>query len=338
MAEVLSQSQIDALLSAARSGEMNLNAATEEKAEKKYRKYDFYSPRKFTKDRIKMLNGIFENYTRIVNSRINALLHTTCEVTVESVEEQRYYEFSNALSDGDVLTLADVELSDKTKVDEEPVLIHFTTTLMLNMMDRLMGGQGEESDQIPVGYNFTSLELKLYESMVKDLIQILGGSWENYIDLNFIFRRIEANPTLVQLIGLDETVVIVGINIKFSNSSGRMSICLPGMMLSNIFTRIMALNQEGRGLGEDNSEEIMDILRDSTLEITAELGRTELELKDIYFLNVGDVINLGHAVSQPVQLYIGNRPWFSGKMGTQGDNMAIKISETHYMHNNREER
>ena len=107
MAEVLSQSQIDALLSAARSGEMDLSASSEKKAEKKYRKYDFYSPRKFTKDRLKMISGVFENYTRIINSRINGLLHTTCEIAVESVEEQRYYEFSNALSEGDVLTLAD---------------------------------------------------------------------------------------------------------------------------------------------------------------------------------------------------------------------------------------
>ena len=104
MAEVLSQSQIDALLSAARSGEMNLNRSDQD-TEKKYRKYDFYSPRKFTKDRLKMISGVFENYTRIINSRLNGLLHTTSEITVESVEEQRYYEFSNALSAGDVLTL-----------------------------------------------------------------------------------------------------------------------------------------------------------------------------------------------------------------------------------------
>ena len=61
MAEVLSQSQIDALLNAARSGEMDLTASAENKSEKKYRKYDFNSPRKFTKDRLKMISGIFEN-------------------------------------------------------------------------------------------------------------------------------------------------------------------------------------------------------------------------------------------------------------------------------------
>lgn len=330
MAEVLSQSQIDALLSAARSGEMDLNRSDQD-AEKKYRKYDFYSPRKFTKDRLKMINSVFENYTRIINSRINGLLHTTSEISVESVEEQRYYEFSNALSDGDVLTLADVDVQGVRETEETPVLFHLSTGLVLNMMDRLMGGEGEGTANAPAGYSFTALELKLYEDILKDMIGILGGSWENYIDLNFAFRRVESNPTLVQLIGLDETVVIIGISIKFSNASGRMSICLPGMMLTNIFAQISALNQVGRGAGENHSEEIMDILRDSRLEITAELGRTQLTLQDIYYLNVGDVVDLGHPTQVPVNLYIGGQPWFNGKLGTQGGNMAVKILDTYHV-------
>ena len=330
MAEVLSQSQIDALLSAARSGEMDLSASAEKKTEKKYRKYDFYSPRKFTKDRMKMISGIFENYTRVINSRINGLLHTTCDVTVESVEEQRYYEFSNALSDGDVLALADVLLEDGGQTEEQPVLLHFSTTLMLSMMDRLMGGEGDLDTGLPDGYNFTDLELKLYESIVRDLLSVLGGSWENYIDLAFKFRRVETNPTLVQLIGVDETVVIIGINIKFSNCSGQMNFCLPASVLSTIFTRIAAANQAGRGAGEDNSEEILDILKDSELDISAELGRTQLRLQDIYYLHPGDVIDLGRPTTEPIYLYIGGRPWFNGKMGTLNNNMAVKIGETYH--------
>ena len=91
MAEVLSQSQIDALLNSMQGG--NSAPPKEDAPEKKYRKYDFKSPRKFTKDRLKMLGGIFDNYSRIINTRINGLLHANCEVEVESVEEQRYYEF-----------------------------------------------------------------------------------------------------------------------------------------------------------------------------------------------------------------------------------------------------
>ena len=142
MAEVLSQSQIDALLNAARSGEMNLDTPSEESTEKKYRKYDFYSPRKFTKDRLKMLNSIFEGYARVINSRINALLHTSCEIEVDSVEEQRYYEFSNALTESDVLSLANIDL-EKLQEDS-PILVHLATPVLLSMMDRLMGGEGEQ--------------------------------------------------------------------------------------------------------------------------------------------------------------------------------------------------
>ena len=336
MAEVLSQSQIDALLHAAQSGGMDLNQS-EEKKEKKYRKYDFYSPRKFTKDRMKMIGGIFENYTRIINSRLNALLHTTSEISVEVVEEQRYYEFSNALSDGDVLAVADVTVQGVLATEDTPVLIQLNTGVALNMMDRLMGGEGEDSDNVPVGYTYTDMELKLYENIIKDLIAVMGGSWENYIDLEFSFRKVEPNPTLVQLVGLDETVVIVGIGIRFPNASGHMNICLPGMMLSGVFAQILALNHVGHGTGEDNSDEIMDILRNSSLEVTAELGRTQLTLRDIYTLNVGDVVDLGHATKDPVNLYIGGQPWFIGKLGTQGDNMAVKIWNSCHMQEREEE-
>lgn len=325
MAEVLSQSQIDALLSAARSGEMDLGSQAE--PEKKYRKYDFYSPRKFTKDRIKMLNGIFESYTRIINSRLNGLLHTSCEIQVDSVEEQRYYEFANALGEGDVLTLTHMEL--KGKAEETPTLFHVTTPVMLSMMDRLMGGDGDVDEELPVDYSFTDMELKLYEGIVKDLVDLLGGSWENYIQMEFKLDRIETNPTLVQIIGLDETVVIIGITLQFPNNTGRLSICLPGMMLTNIFAEISRENPGRRSSAEDSSESIFESLRDSELEIVAELGHTQIKLNDLYHLNVGDVINLNHPKDSPIQLSIGGYRWFDGHMGSFSKNVAIKITEIH---------
>ena len=333
MSEVLSQNQIDALLNAMRSGEKDPVEEKMESQEKRYRKYDFYSPRKFTKDRLKMLNGIFENYTRIITSRINGWLHTICEVEVESIEEQRFYEFSNALTEGDVLALADVYSDQEDlETEETPVILHFSTSLMLSMMDRLMGGDGEPDKRLPNSYHFTDLELRLYETIAQNLTSVLGGSWENYLPLSFQFRRTENNPTLVQLIGLDETVVIVSINLKFPNCEGRMSVCLPGMVLTNLFSKITALNQSGRSAGEAHKEDILDILRGSNLEITAELGRTTLELRDIYYLNLGDIIALGHPKEEPIYLRIGGSPWFGGKMGVQKNNVAIKIGQVYHNH------
>ena len=326
MAEVLSQSQIDALLNAARSGELDVDKPAEKSEEKKYRKYDFYSPRKFTKDRLKMLNSIFEGYARVINSRINALLHATCEIEVDSVEEQRYYEFSNALTESDVVALAKIDL-EKLQ-GEDPILVHMDTPVVLSMLDRMMGGEGEPDPTISSDYNLTDLELNMYEDLISDLIPILGNSWENYITIHFDYVRTEVNPTLVQLIGYEETVVIVGLNIKFPNCSGRMSLCLPGEMLTNIFTEI-SKSTSRRSTGEDRSEEIFGSLRESELEIVAELARTRILLSDLYPLNVGDVVNIKRPKDTPVFLNIGGRRWFDGKMGISNKQVAVKIGETY---------
>ena len=326
MAEVLSQSQIDALLNAARSGELDVDKPAEKSAEQKYRKYDFYSPRKFTKDRLKMLNSIFESYARVINSRINALLHATCEIEVDNVEEQRYYEFSNALTESDVVALAEIDQAQLQ--GEDPILVHMDTPVVLSMLDRMMGGEGDPDPTISSEYNLTDLELNMYDSLIADLIPILGSSWENYITLRFSYVRTEVNPTLVQLIGYDETVVIVGLNIKFPNCTGRMSLCLPGEMLTNIFTEI-SKNTSRRTTGEDKSEEIFDSLRGSELEIVAELARTRILLSDLYHLNVGDVVDIKRPKDSPVFLNIGGRRWFDGKMGTSNRQVAVKIGETY---------
>ena len=326
MAEVLSQSQIDALLNAARSGELDVDKPAEKSEEKKYRKYDFYSPRKFTKDRLKMLNSIFESYARVINSRINALLHATCEIDVDSVEEQRYYEFSNALTESDVVALAEID-QEKLQGDD-PILVHMDTPVVLSMLDRMMGGEGDPDPTVPNDYKLTDLELNMYDDLIADLIPILGGSWENYMTLHFSYVRTEVNPTLVQLIGYDETVVIVGLNIKFPNCTGRMSLCLPGVMLTNIFSEI-SKNTTRRTSGEDKSDEIFGSLRESELEIVAELARTRILLSDLYHLNVGDVVDIKRPKDSPIFLNIGGRRWFDGRMGTSNKQVAVKIGETY---------
>ena len=325
MAEVLSQSQIDALLNAARSGEMDLEAPALE-PEKKYKKYDFYSPRKFTKERLKMLNSIFESYARVSNSRLNALLHATCEIEVESVEEQRYNEFSNALTESDVVALAKI---DQEKLQEEtPILVHMDTGVALTIIDRMIGGDGAPEPDLPSDYKLTDLELNIYEDVISQLISIMGGSWENYMPMEFSYVRTEVNPTMVQLIGFDETVVIVSIRIKFPNCQGTMSLCLPGVMLANIFSEI-SKNNTRRSSGEDKSDEIFGSLRESDMEIIAELARPRVLLSDIYHLNVGDVLDIKRPKDAPVYLNIGGRRWFDGRLGVHNKQMAVKIGETY---------
>ncbi len=341
MSEVLSQSQIDALLSSMRSGD-NVEQAEDKQPEKKYRKYDFTTPRKFTKDRIKMLNGIFENYTRVVSSRLNAQLRTACEVEVESIEEQKFYEFNNALTEGDVLAMVNVTIQSRepggaVMEGPDPVMVYLSTSTALGMMDRLMGGDGEIDRGIASDYVYTNLELQLYEHLIKDIIGLMGASWENYAPVSFEYERTEVNPTLVQLLNLDETVVLVDMKMQFSNSEGRMSVVLPSSVLTSVFGEVNRESMGRKVASEDHSEEIFDNLRDSNLEIIAQLGETSLTLSDVYHLSVGDVVDLGRPKDSPVFLQIGGYQWFTGRIGTHKKNMAIKIDEVCYSAEQRSE-
>lgn len=325
MAEVLSQSQIDALLQAAFNPEPDKPPPP---PKEKYQKYDFRSPRKYTKERLKMLNGVFDNYAKVLTTRINALVHSTCEVTVDTVDEQRYYEFSNALLEGSVVSLAYLRLDGER--EDTPVIICATPNIMISMFDRLCGGAGNVDD-LPSDYAFTNVDLTLYANLITEFISLMGGSWENYLHLNFEFGRVETNPTLVQLIGLEETVVVVSIDVKFTNVSGRIDICLADEVLSKIFEGIAKQNRAMRRQLEDHSEEIYGHLEETDLVITAELGRTWLRLRDIYTLNVGDVIDMNIKADSAVSLWIGERQWFTGLMGVDEKHVAVKIRDVHHI-------
>ena len=330
MPEVLSQSQIDALLSSMGGGGGDPAPTEPDKPEeKKYPKYDFYSPKKFTSDRLKMISSVFESYVRILSSRLNTMLHMPCELEVDSVEEQRYFEFSNALSERDVLTLVQDSMNDGG--EKEPILLHMTTNVMLSMQDRQMGGNGDLGTEVNSDYQYTDIELRLYRDFMCQMIESMSSAWKNYIDIDFQFHRIEVNPTLVQLIGLEEAVVIVGITIQTPVSAGRFSICLPGTLLSSIFSLMNRETASMRQPSERDSAEIMTNLRTSDLEITAELQHITLHLEDIYHLHVGDVISLDQPKDSKVFLNIGGKRWFDGKMGVFKKNKAVQIDTTYVL-------
>ena len=147
MADVLSQSQIDALLKSMGSGGDSAPEETEKEVKKekavteeiKYSKYDFYSPRKFTKDKMKILTSVFENYARIITSQINGVFRVMTDITVMEVQERRYYEYVNSLNENDAVTLVDATIQDVSK-NLVPLMIYVSPGLVITLVDHMLGG------------------------------------------------------------------------------------------------------------------------------------------------------------------------------------------------------
>lgn len=327
MAEVLSQSQIDALLNSLQGADEPIDEIDKKANDTKYRKYDFYSPKKFTKDKLKILKSIFDNYSRMAGSQINGLFRTSSELSVVTVEEQRYYEFANALSDNDVLTIVNVTVPNISQ--SPPLLINASMSLMLSLIDRMLGGVGEEAD-IDEYYTYTEIEMALYRKVIQYLIGALKDSWSSYINLNFVMDRLEENPGMFQEIGVDETIVIVVIDVELKECTGRLNVCIPGSLLMNIFEIMDKKKHNALGdelKSQDNRQEILNSIKSSDLLVQAKVGDAVITLDDIYNLHVGDVINLNTPKDSDIQLYIESQPWFKGQLGVHKRNVAVQIDD-----------
>lgn len=338
MADVLSQSQIDALLKsmATAPSEPAEPAAVKDDKKKveteqvKYSKYDFYSPRKFTKDKMKILTSVFENYARIITSQVNGIFRVMTDITVMEVQERRYYEYVNSLNENDTVTLVDAIMPDQNK-NLVPLMMYVTPGLVITLIDHMLGG-AEDVVKVKEGYRYSDVETALYRRILSYLIQALKDGFSNYITMEFKAQRIEDNPSMIQDVGLDETVAIIHLNVDVTGLAvERIKICMPGTLLEAIFQVIDTRKHIARGYAyEDNRETILDNIRQSQLPVTGQLGTVFLDLSDIYHLKVGDVIDMNKSKDKDVKLYIGKQAWFTGKMGVYKKNVAIRINRRLY--------
>lgn len=341
MADVLSQDQIDALLKSMQGGgspEPSVETKVEEKVEvkatpkakpaedtKKYNKYDFYSPRKFTKERMKMLTNSFENYARILTSQVNGIFRAMTDITVLDVQEKRYYEYVNGLHENDEVSLIDVYGQDGTK-NNISMLMYVTPGLVLTLISHMLGG-GDAVVHEKSDYRYSDVERALYRRVVKHFIQALHDGFSNYINLDFQLDRVEENPSMLQEVGLDEAVAIIHLNVDVAGMAvEKIRICIPGTLLEFIFAMIDSRKHLAKGFSyQDNQDIILENIRYSQLPVTAQLAKVQLNLDDIYHLQVGDIIDLNKLENSSVNLYVGRQPWFTGRMGVSKKNLAVQI-------------
>lgn len=331
MADVLSQSQIDALLNSLNSKdseEIDQKLAEEEDS-RKIKKYDFKTPKKFTRDRLKLVFSVYENFARVVSSYLTSMLRLSCQVEMVDIEEQKYFEFNNALSENDIVAIVDGS-ANNGKGNSESLMLQMSNSAIYSMIDRMIGGTGDISG-IETEGGFTDIEISLFENVMVHLLPIMEEAWQSYFDVNFKFDKIETNPRLVQSIQADEIVVIVVLNIEIKDTTGTFNICVPGSLLEDVFKLAdqLTLNGRKREHQDDVSkEEILDSLKDSQLEIRAFLGEASILLEDVYSLKPGDVINLRKPKESDVAVYIEDKPWYKGRLGEKKGNVAVKITGT----------
>ncbi len=325
MAEALSQNQIDELLKQMQSGKVDAEIDTAPKI----KEYDFKSPKKFTKEQLKALDSLHENFSRGLSSYFTSILHNVCEVSVLQIEEQRYYEFSNALPENTLVGVIDLQ-SEDGKVADTSFIMDVSASFSFMTIDRLLGGNGR---LIVPERNFTEIEMAIMEDVVQAMIQYLEEAWCNYIPVTTTLNSIETNARLLQTYSPQEIVVIVALDVQLPDFKGAITLCFPAEGLEGVVDSFKiwhsrSSKQQDANKNQEQQVSIMETIKQSDLEIGAVLDRFEMSLEDILQLQVQDVIALNKKIDDNIDIMVEGDPWYHAKLGKSKLKKSIKLIDT----------
>lgn len=318
MGEVLSQNEIDSLLAALTSGELDVSQIKDEN-EKSVKNYDFRRPAKFSKEHLRTLEIIYEHYGRLISTNLPVYLRKNVQVSVASSETVTFSEFTNSLSNPVILGI----------VNFAPlvgnIIIDVSTNLGYTIIDRMLGGGG-----VPLEKNrtFSEIERTIIEKILIVCMQLMREPWKNVVEINPVLDRLETNPQFAQIISPNDMVAIVTLNVKIGDVQGFMNMCLPYFTLESIMDRLntrywYSNMQENH---DENYEEYVEtVLKKVSIPVKAILGTSSVSVADFVNLQPGDVIRLNTRVEDELSVYVGNIKKFTALPGASKDCYAVKV-------------
>lgn len=319
MGEVLSQNEIDSLLSALNSGELDAEEI-KENGEKQVKDYDFARPAKFSKEHLRTMEIIFEHYGRLLSTNLPGYLRKNIQVEVMNSEAVTYSEFSNALSNPVLLGVVNFDPMPGS------IIIELATNLGYAMVDRMLGGLGEPLDKTR---EFSEIELLIIERIMNACINLLREPWKNVEDIHPRLERIETNSQFAQFISPSEMIAIITINMKIGDVEGLMNVCLPYMTLEDVMDRLntkywfSSMQQRG---DQEYTELIEALISKAPMPVKAVLGNSTISVTDFINLQVGDIIRLDTKVEEELNVYVGNIKKFTALPGASGDRYAVRVT------------
>ncbi len=320
MADVLSQNEIDALLKQLSSGELDVDEINEDSAVK-IKDYDFTRPAKFSKEHLRTLEIIFENFGRLVSSNLPAYLRKNVQVDVMNSEAVTYSEFSNALSNPVLLGIVDFAPLKGN------IIIELASNLGFTIIDRMLGGLGDPLDK---PRDFSEIELSVLERIFTVFVDLLREPWKNVVEIHPRLERIETNCQFAQIISPSEMIAIVTINICIGNVEGLMNICLPFLTLEDIMDKLNTKYwfSTMKNKDEESYQEFIETaINKAQIPMKAVLGKSSISVMDFINLQVGDIIKLDSHVNDELDVFVGNIVKFKALPGSGAENYAVKVTE-----------
>ncbi|MCL6447165.1 MAG: flagellar motor switch protein FliM [Armatimonadetes bacterium] len=320
MQEVLSQQEIDSLLAALTSGELPVEEAKRERAPA-VRAYDFRRPNKFSKEHLRTLEMLHQQFARLLSSFLSGYLHVSVNVEVASVGQMIFEEFIRSLPSPSIMIIFGL------KPLEGPAIFEINAQVIYPMIDLLFGGPGTSAVE---NREPTDIEMTVIRRLGARILENLSASWQDFYPVAPEIQAIETNPRMQQFYAPNEVVALVTFSISLNDEEkGLINLCLPYLLLEPLISQLSVRQQFVRRAGASRPEDVRRLERWlglAHLELKVILGESEITVKELLGLQVGDVLALDDRYDQDLRLYVEDEFKFYVQAGRVGENIAVQIT------------
>lgn len=319
--EVLSQNEVDALLSAIEqddSGSINESSIEQNKSE--INTYDFKRPERVSKEQMRTLENIHENFARNLQAALSGYLRTIVEIKICSVEQLTYSEFIMSLPNPTCFNLLSAEPL------EGNLVLEINPGILFAIIDKLLGG-GSSEHVIP-DREMTDIEKRLTGKLTALAVTHLREMWADIRRINFAVVGTEANPQLSQIVSPNEVVVLVCFEIKMGEASGMMNLCMPYLTIEPIMGQFAIKNWFSRGRKQDAGRSMADLkfnLKSCELDCVGYYAELKIGVGELLALKVGDVLETKKLQDDYLIFQVEGKPKFYVKPGQIRGKRAVNI-------------
>ncbi len=321
MSEILSQSEIDDLFKALTTGELDVETIQEDTSKKIIKPYDFTRPSKFSKEQLRTLEIISENYARLIGTYLSGYLRNLVSVEVMNAEAITYSEFSNSLTNPIILSIINFTPLQGS------VLLELSPNMGFSIIDRILGGTGKAMHKVR---DFTEIEHLILERLFAQFAVLLIEPWENVVELSPRLEKIETNSQVAQIISPNEIVALITFSLKVGNVEGLMNLCIPHLVIEPIMDKLNTkywFAQNEKTKNPIYEEHVNKLVERARIPVRAVLGKTHITIDEFLQLQPMDIIKLNQEAEEDVKIYVGDLLKFKGKPGAYKNKVAIKINE-----------
>ncbi len=328
MADVLDQSEVDALLSAVAETPQvvekpqatiftrrNIDPSTLE-----IKNYDFKRPERVSKDQMRALQTLHEAFARNFGASLSGFLRTIVEVKVATCEQMTYSEFISGLPNPTSFNLIDADgLEGQMCLEISPLIIY-------PIIDRLLGGTS--GDLFIPQRPMTLIETRLISNVTKRGLAALAEAWASIRELKFEITASESNPQLVQIVPPNEVVVVIGFELKMSNRAGTMNLCIPYNVIEPVMEHLSSQSWFAASRNQRSKEieqQLKGSLSRAPLTVTGLLAETTITLRDFVHMTPGDVVVTEREASRPIVLCVEGEKKYLAQIGQFKGQRALKV-------------